>query len=291
MSEFRSRGGVSSRTWTLRVICVAAGLAALATTACTVLRPVTRDDRLVWALAAHRWGTGDTSRPKPAVAGSRQGKRWHIDFGFRTSHTKLSSTEQQLDRRLDLPLKTDILGVYDHPTTPIDRKSALGLNTFFLGVGRSEADWLAWSCYLVGGFSEDKKRQRFLNQRLSVSFKYALVLLGLKAEVYPWGQPRHDETETWNQRFRSSRPYVYGGVETGYISGEGRGRFSVFPAGVYADKVTVRDWVVGIPLGLGWRLPLGKHWSFTMSGDYTFHLYRPQEYNSWNVITGFRYRF
>ncbi len=224
----------------------------------------------------------------PAATTSR---RWHLDIGLRTSHTKLSSTEQQLDRRLDLPLKTDILGVFSRPSTPIDRKSNLGLNSAFIGVGRAENEKLTWTWYFAGGTGEDRSDQRWLHLRLKVNFKYGTYLTGVSTEYYPWGRPEYSGLRTWGQRFQKSRPYVYSGIEGGYISGQGKGEFTVFGRGLYKDGVTVRDWVVGFPIGLGWRIPLTEQWSFALAGGYTFHVYRPDEYNGWNFLTGLRYRF
>ena len=53
----------------------------------------------------------------------------------------------------------------------------------------------------------------------------------------------------------------------------------------------MRDWVFSCLGGLGWRLPIDNHWSFSVAGDYKLHFYRPEEYNGWNIITSLRYQF
>jgi len=218
-------------------------------------------------------------------------KPWHIDLAIRTSHTKLASTKQQLNRRLDLPLKTDWLNMWHRPRTPMDRKTNLWLNALSLGIGRQETDWLTWTWYFVGGAGKDDDHQRILATNFEVHFKYASCYTGLKAEIYPWGGPAYRNKLTWKERLRASRPYLYTGFETGYVSGEGRGHYAVATRTLYADKVTVRDWLFGTLAGVGWRIPLNERWSISISGDYTYHFYRPDEYNSWNLITGLRYRF
>lgn len=217
--------------------------------------------------------------------------RWHIDFGLRMSHTKLGGTKQQLDRRLDLPMKLDVLGAWNHPTTPLDRRSSLGLSSLFLGLGREESDWLTWTWYFAGGAAKDSTHQRIGPVNFEVDFKYATYLTGIRAEAYPWLQPVLRDEITLGESVRDSRPYVYGGLETGFINAEGKGSYRFAPFTIYSDKVTVRDWVTSMYVGMGWRFPIDSHWSFTLSGDYAFHFYRPEEYNSWNVITGFRYQW
>lgn len=233
--------------------------------------------------------TQPTGRPMRSVAA--RNRCWHLDLGFRVSHTKLGSTEQQLDRRLDIPLQADVLGVFRHPTTPIDRKSNLGLNSGFIGVGRAENEKLTWTWYFAGGAGEDRSDQRWLHLRLKVNFKYGSYLTGVTTEYYPWGRPVYSDLQDWSHRFRKSRPYIYGGVEGGYVSGQGKGEYTAFGRTLYKDGVTVRDWVVGFPIGLGWRIPLAEQWSLAFAGGYTFHLYRPEEYNGWSFATGLRYRF
>lgn len=218
-------------------------------------------------------------------------KSWFLDFGFRASYTRLGATKQQLDRRLELPLKADVLGIFKHPRTPMDRKSNLAFGAYTLGVGRNESEKFSWVWYVTGGTGGDVTDQQFLNLRLKIRFRYAAILAGWRGEFYPWGRPVFQPTTNWCARFRSGRPYAFTGVETGYISGRGEGRYTVGSVTLYHDKATVRDWVVGIPFGLGWRLPLSDCWSFAIQGDYTQHLYRPDEYNGWNVTAALRFRF
>jgi hypothetical protein len=60
---------------------------------------------------------------------------------------------------------------------------------------------------------------------------------------------------------------------------------------VYADHEIVRDWITSYILGLGWAVPLNSRWSVNLTGDYRFHFYRPDEYDSWVVSAGLRYNF
>ncbi len=232
----------------------------------------------------------DRARPndKPADVGD---KTWHLDLAFRGSHTKLSETEQLLDRRLDLPLKLDVFGVFDHPTTPIDRKTNLQLMSFSVGIGREENDYLVWTVYGGGGAAANRNHQRFAILQLDVDFKYALAYVGFTTEVYPWRVPRKATGLTWERRLRASRPYFTAGFETGYVSGEGKGDYSAGPVTLYKDGVTIRDWTFSWPVGVGWTVPLSERWSFHLVGDYRFHLYRPDEYNGWNFTSALRRRF
>ena len=196
-----------------------------------------------------------------------------------------------LDRRLDIPLKADVLGVFHRPTTTIDRKSSLSLQTFYLGFGRRETDRVAWTLYLGGGAGSDKDHQRFLNANLDIAFRYLTLYTGVSAEFYPWGMPRYGKDLTWKQRFSRSRPYLLIGVEVGYVSAKGRGHYSLAPLRLYDDAETIRDWIFSTKFGLGWRIPINDRWSVSLAGDYSYHCYRPDEYNSWNLVSGLRYHF
>ncbi|MFQ5461583.1 MAG: hypothetical protein ACE5E5_03050 [Phycisphaerae bacterium] len=237
-------------------------------------------------------GSSNVWRPdprEPETVGP-DAKRWHIDLGFQVSYTKLAETKQMLDQRLDRPLATDLFNLFDHPMTPINRRTRGGLNSFTLGIGRNESDWLTWTAYFVGGAGTDREHQRLGPLNLKTNFRYGSYRVGLRSEIYPWGEPLYGRDLQWEDRLRRTRPFLYLGVEGGYVSGEGRGSYSVAPRTLYRDKEPIRDWILGFPIGAGFRLPLDAHWSFALMGDYTFHVYRPQEYNSWNVVASLRYR-
>lgn len=217
-------------------------------------------------------------------------KTWHLDIGVRTSGLKLASTKQKLDRRLDIPLKLDVLGVYGNPTTPLDRKSELGLNTMSFGFGRSESERFGWNIYGGFGVGEDRNRRSFLLSTLDVNFKYAAYYAGFAAEYYPWTRPDGNPKMTWTERFQRAKPYFIGGFEVGFVSAEADGDFTVASVTIYKDGETIRDWIFSIPVGVGWAMPLSDRWSFQAVLDYRFHFYRPEEYNGWNLTTGLRWR-
>ena len=219
------------------------------------------------------------------------GRRWHVDLAVRTGYLKLSSTEQKLDRRLELPLSLGTFNVFQHSQTPIDRNTGWGLSTFYLGVGREESDRFIWTAYAGAGAWRDRTSQRALIGKLSVRFRYATYYAGLTTELYPWGTPRYDRDLTWAQGLAASRPFVLAGAELGFVNARGAGDLKLLGLKVYKDSQGIRDWVFAGRLGVGWALPMGEHWSFNLTGDYTHHLYRPEEYNSWNVTTVLRYRF
>ena len=216
---------------------------------------------------------------------------WHLDLAFRSSHTRLASTKQQLDRRLELPLKLDVFGVFDRPYSPIDRKTDLGLTTWYAGVGREENTHLVWTYYVGAGAGKDINHQRFFNQTLEVDFRYGYYYTGITAEYYPWEVPAVPAAPSWEQRFRTSRPFLLAGFESAYVSAEGEGDYTVSGVNAYHDEQKIRDWLFSCLFGIGWALPLDDHWSINLSGDYKFHFYRPEEYNGWNVTTALRYQF
>ena len=231
-----------------------------------------------------------TRRREKGLFSLHDGDRpWHIDFGFRTSHTKLAETRQMLSDRLDKPMATDVFGLFESPYSPVDRKSDGRLNALYLGIGRSENDWLAWSVYFVGGAITDNQSQKRSLLRLNTTFEYGNYLLGLKTELYPWGRPELLPTPTWQERLENTKPFFYTGVETGYVSGAGRGRYEIATIPVCRDEVVIRDWTVGFPVGLGLWLPLDDRWSFILSADYSWHVYRRNEYSGWNLNAGIRY--
>ncbi len=216
---------------------------------------------------------------------------WHLDLGMRVGYTKLGSTKKKLNRRMDLPLKLDVLDFFDSPHTPMDSKSELTLNTLYAGIGREHNDWLAWTVYFGGGYGKDHTHQRTLNVNLTTEFKYVSLYTGMTFELYPWGTPDYQRNANWEERLLSSRPYLLTGGEIGYVSAEGRGDYSIAPFKIYEDSVEVRDWLFSVLLGVGWGIPISDNWSFNLAFDYAFHLYRPEEYNTWNMITALRYRF
>lgn len=245
----------------------------------------------------HRAGTDpvlDTPDEAPTTAdhASRgQTKRWHADFAFRNSYIKLNSAKQQLDRRLDLPLKLDVLHVFDEPYTPLDRKSDFRLTSWYAGVGRQENARFIWTCYVGGGAGKDLNHQRFLIETLEVDFEYVFAYTGITAEYYPWEVPARPSPFSFEKSLRAGRPFLHAGLESGYVSAEGEGDFRIAGVNVYHDEQKVRDWLFSVAVGLGWALPLNDRWSIILSGDYRFHFYRPEEYNGWNFTSGIRYRF
>ncbi|MHC4697618.1 MAG: hypothetical protein ACYTFA_12840 [Planctomycetota bacterium] len=217
-------------------------------------------------------------------------REWHVDLGIRLGYTKLASTKQLLDRRLDLPLKLDVLGLFDNPHTVMDSKSEFSLNTLYAGIGREETDWLAWTFYVGGTYGKDHTHQRTLNANLTTEFDYLTLYTGVTFEIYPWGTPDYMHNADWKQRLRSSRPYLLTGGEIGFVSAGGRGDYSLAPLKIYGDSEDIRDWLFSVLLGVGWGIPLSDDWSVNLTFDYAYHLYRPEEYNTWNLITTLRYR-
>jgi opacity protein-like surface antigen len=241
------------------------------------------------------WGE-DTSQHEPTAkqpepARPKRDKPWHVDLALRGSSSKLASTDQQLDRRLELPMRMDLLGLFDEPYTPLDRKTDLGLSSFYVGVGRQESKYLVWTLYMGGGWGQDLNHQDVLNVSLEVDFRYSYYYTGVTAEIYPWQVPHFEEgMDSW-QRLCASRPFLLAGFETGYVRAEGEGEYKVGGFMLYHDEHTIRDWLASVLVGAGWAFPLSDHWSFNITGDYAFHLYRPEEYNGWNWIMAIRYTF
>jgi len=226
----------------------------------------------------------------PQRRGTQTGdKPWHIEFGLRDSCTKLEETKELLDSRLKRPMTLDVLDFFDKPQTPIDRKSDFLLTSFYVGAGRQESDWFIWTLYVGGGKGRDHDHQRVLNVNLEVNFKYGYLYTGATGEIYPWRVPKPGDYENWEDRLSASRPFLLTGMETGYVSAEGRGDWSIAPITMYQDKVQVRDWITSFNLGLGWNLPLNRGWSIVVMGDYRWHFYRPDEYNGWTLTTALRY--
>lgn len=217
--------------------------------------------------------------------------RWHADFAFRNSYPRLNSTRQQLDRRLDLPLRLDAALVFDEPYTPLDRRSDFRLTSWHAGVGRQESTRVIWTYYAGGGWGKDLNHQRFLFETLEVDFEYVYAYTGFMAEYYPWEVPAVPSAATLENCLRASRPFLHAGLESGYVSAEGEGDFKVAGMNVYHDEQKVRDWLFSIAVGMGWAFPLNDRWSIILSGDYRFQFYRPEEYSGWNLTTGIRYRF
>jgi hypothetical protein len=216
---------------------------------------------------------------------------WYLDFGFRQGWTRLHSTKQKLDRRLDLPLKLDWAGIFEDPNTPMDRKSSGLLDTAYLGIGRRENDWLTWNFYFGAGVGGDRDKQRWANLNLEVNFDYAAYYTGLTADIYPFGIADHSGRGGFRETLRTSRPYILSGFELGYIRAKGWGHFAVAPLTLYADEQKIRDWLFSYLIGLGWEFPISRNWRFVVSAHYTFHFYRPDEYNGWNITYALRYRF
>ena len=231
-------------------------------------------------------------RAAPRLNESKSGtKRWHLDLGWRTIFPKLESTKRKLRFRLGIPLRTDTGRLFRRPDTPLDRRSRLGLNTFQLGIGRQETERFVWTLYLGALAGSDKTHQRILTTNFSVRFRYAYYYAKLDAEFYPWGTPSGKKYANWRECLGGSRPYVTSGVEVGFLNASAAGDFSVAPFKVYRDSQGVRDWLMSYSIGTGWAIPLGKRWSLQITGHYSFHLYRPEEFNGWNAITTLRYRF
>jgi len=82
------------------------------------------------------------------------------------------------------------------------------------------------------------------------------------------------------------------GMEIGYVRARGRGYIGIAPFGkLYKDSQWIEDWLFSYLIGLGWELPIDARWSFASSVHYTFHFYRPEEYNGYNITLALRYRF
>lgn len=216
---------------------------------------------------------------------------WYLDFGLRTSFPRLAWAKRQLGRRLQLPLKLDVLGVFGGTTTVLDRRSDFSIHTFRLGLGRQENDWFKWNVYAGGGAWKDRTHQRTLIANLKVSFDYAVAYAGVTANMYPFATPRYDRYANPREHIKAGRPYVLTGLEVTYVDAEGRGRYAYAPFTLYSDHEKVRDWLVSGLIGLGWEIPLDSRWALDLSGHYAFHFYRSEEFNGWATQVGLRYRF
>jgi hypothetical protein len=226
-----------------------------------------------------------------ASVSSQDDKFWYLDIGFRSGYTRLESTADRLQTRLDLPLKLDVFGMFESPYTPMDRKSDFALTTQYIGIGRRETDWLTWNFYFGFGIGGDRNKQRFANANLEVNFEYAAYYTGLTADIYPWGIPKDRNYVNAKERMKASRPFLLTGFELGYIRARGWGDFSLAPLEIYSDSQYVEDWLFGWLAGAGWEFPIANNWAFHLSGHYTFHAYRPDEYNGFNMVGTLRYRF
>lgn len=196
-----------------------------------------------------------------------------------------------LDRRLEQPLKLDVLNVFDHPTTPMDRRSDFEFNSLFIGLGRTESDRFVWSIYAGAAAGSDKSDERFLNTTLDVRFRYGFYYLGSQFEYYPWGLPPLDgKLDSMPDRLRMSRPFLFTGFESAFVNSIGKGDYRISGVVTYSDSVSVRDWLFSVPLGLGCSMPLNERWSFQLMGDYRFHFYRPEEFNGWHIAAALRLR-
>lgn len=257
--------------------------------ACARRSPRNAQTRDAAGRAAHQNASNNEVDEEPPT--DRIDAPWHFDLGIRVGDTKLGSAKQKLDRRLDTPQKLDVLGVFHSPNTPLDRKTDLGLNTIYLGVGRAERDWLVWTAYVGGGFGRDDEHQRFLNLNLSTKFHYQTYYTGLSVELYPWGRPRYRDDFNWANRLRASRPFLITGFEAGYVNVTAKGHFAIAPFRVYGDHENIRDWLFSWLIGTGVGVPINERWSLNLATYYSYHLYRPEEYNTWNVVTTLRYSF
>lgn len=216
---------------------------------------------------------------------------WYLDFGYRTGYIRINEAKQQLDRRMALPLKLDVFGVFRRPTTPLDRKSNFSLTTQYIGLGRRETDWLTWNFYVGGAAGKDRTSQRWLNANLEVEFDYALIYTGLTTDLYPWGVPKYRNYPNYKERLKASRPYAVTGFEIGFLRAGGKGHFNLAPVRIYDDSQKIEDWLFAWLIGMGWEFPINDRWAFNFSWHYTFHFYRPTEYNGWNTVLALRYRF
>jgi len=218
-------------------------------------------------------------------------RAWYVDFGLRLGYTRLGETGDLLAKRLEIPLALDVLDIWEHPDTPLDRRSRGGLTTFYLGIGRRQNEWLTWNFYVGGGTGDDRNHQRIANLNVNVDFEYVHYYFGLSADIYPWGIPAYRPFTNWLERLKASRPYVIAGFENGYLGATGEGNFKFAPLVLYADQGKVRDWLMSFQFGIGWELPINERWSFNVAAYHAFHIYRPDEYNSWDAVFAFRYRF
>ncbi|MCG3131052.1 MAG: hypothetical protein FLDDKLPJ_01827 [Phycisphaerae bacterium] len=217
---------------------------------------------------------------------------WYLDVGFRLGQVRLEETSKKLDLRLDPLLALDAVGLFDEPYTPRNRKTDWGMTTQYLGIGRRETDWLTWNFYLGYGFGGDVNHDRVALINIDVDFQYNFIFTGLTTDLYPWGKPKHANYPNWRQRFQASRPFLLSGVEIGYVRARGRGYVGLAPlVKIYKDTQSIEDWLFSYLIGLGWELPIDDRCSFAASIHYTFHFYRPEEYNGYNITTAFRYRF
>ena len=188
-------------------------------------------------------------------------------------------------------MKLDLFGVFESPYTPMDRKTDMLLTTQYLGIGRRETDWLTWNFYLGYGAGGDRNHQRWLNANLEVNFSYLLVYTGLTTDIYPWGIPKYHHYPNLRERLKASRPYFVTGLEVGYVRARGAGHLALAPVPIYKDSQHIEDWLFSWLIGAGWEFPINDRWAFNISGHYTFHFYRPEEYNGTNLILALRYRF
>ncbi len=217
---------------------------------------------------------------------------WYLDSGFRLGQVRLEETSKQLDLRLDTLMALDTVHMFDEPVTPRNRKTDWGMTTQYLGLGRRETDWLTWNFYLGYGFGGDLNHDRRVILNIDVDFQYNIVYTGLTTDLYPWGKPKHANYPNWRERLYASRPFLLSGFEIGYVRGRGRGYVGLAPIGkIYKDSQSIEDWLFSYLVGLGWEVPIDDRWSFGTSIHYTFHFYRPEEYNGYNITTAFRYRF
>lgn len=216
---------------------------------------------------------------------------WYLDMGLRMGYIRLRETRRELEARLNPVLKLDAVDMFTRPYTPLDRKTDFGMQTSYYGIGRREADWFTWNFYLGGGAGGDYWDEAVGPIQVDVDFNYFIIFSGLTADIYPWGKPLNTTYPNWRERLYGSRPYLLTGIESGVVNAEGRGFIRIWPIKVYRDRQPVNDILFSTLFGLGWEVPVDSRWSLGLSVHYTFHVYRPDEYNGWNVTYALRYKF
>jgi hypothetical protein len=216
--------------------------------------------------------------------------RFFLEAGTINNYAYMHHSHDLVYRYLDRPFGR--LPGYSPPREYYDLRRQGLLFTAYGAIGYSPNQWLdltleggGW-----GGGMSDRSTPLFVS-KLKTHWHYTDLFGQVGMRVYPFGRPAPEPGLSCTNLFKQTRPFLYQSLGVTRYSSVGDVTLSVrdLPEPVRV-RVDMAHWVGTYKLGAGAEMPVSRHLSLVLFGNYSFFFHEHDELDGFAINIAARLR-